>query len=221
MPEAVYRVVTLLCAVVKTVPIGTNLGLVEVLWMSAQRAPGGRLLATRGALIPGLAETGLPAPTPAGRPCGAARSPGGGRWGSGVRRGGHAGSRNPRLCRAVGYPPAGGELYRPAGDPTALQRARASPATPADQITSWEEEDRQIRAEQWTNLVLPDAATSAPTFSVIAIFDPKYHDPLLLATHGQPAAAGALSPRATRDLYRDRWPVEQLHGRFASARPSR
>jgi len=61
MPEAVYRVVTLLCAVVKTVPIGTNLGLVEVLWMRAQGAPGGRLLATRGALIPGLAETGLSA----------------------------------------------------------------------------------------------------------------------------------------------------------------
>ena len=53
MPDAVYRVVTLLCAVVKTVPIGTNLGLVEVLWMSAQRAPGGRLLATRGALSDG------------------------------------------------------------------------------------------------------------------------------------------------------------------------
>ena len=41
MPEAVYRVVTLLCAVVKTVPIGTNLGLVEVLWMLVS----GRLLA--------------------------------------------------------------------------------------------------------------------------------------------------------------------------------
>ena len=55
MPETVYRVVTLLCAVVQTVPIGTNLGLVEVLWMLVS----GRLLATRGALIPGLAETGL------------------------------------------------------------------------------------------------------------------------------------------------------------------
>ena len=33
MPDAVCRVVLLLCAVVKTVPIGTNLGLVEVLWM--------------------------------------------------------------------------------------------------------------------------------------------------------------------------------------------
>ena len=33
MPDAVYRVVLLLCAVVKTVPMGTNLGLVEVLWL--------------------------------------------------------------------------------------------------------------------------------------------------------------------------------------------
>lgn len=56
MPEPVYRVVTLLCTIVKTVPIGTNLGLVEVLWMLVS----GHLLATRGALIPGLAETGLP-----------------------------------------------------------------------------------------------------------------------------------------------------------------
>ena len=55
MPEPVYRVVLLLCAIVKTLPIGTNLGLVEVLWMLVS----GRLLMTRGALIPGLAETGL------------------------------------------------------------------------------------------------------------------------------------------------------------------
>ena len=84
-----------------------------------------------------------------------------------------------------GRPPTHGALVRP------LARRRGSrefPVTPADQITSWEED---------------------------AIFDPKYHDPLLLAT------PLPLSPRATRDLYKDRWPVEQLHGRFASARRSR
>jgi len=107
----------------------------------------------------------------------------------------------PPPYRGRGRPPTHGALVRP----LARRRgAREFPATPADQITSWEEEDRQIRAEQWTNLVLPDAATSAPTFSVIAIFDPKYHDPLLLAT------PLPLTPQATRDLYRDRWPIEQL-----------
>lgn len=43
-PEAVYRVVTLLCAIAKSVPIGTNLGFVEALWMLVS----GCLLATRG-----------------------------------------------------------------------------------------------------------------------------------------------------------------------------
>ncbi|HVB08886.1 MAG TPA: hypothetical protein VNM16_00800 [Bacillota bacterium] len=326
MPEAVYRVVTLLCAVVQTAPIGTNLGLVEVLWMLVS----GRLLATRGALIPGLAETGLPdaavrrawaavghgawtserlikawaaqvaqeqrwqascyggyrpvavdvtafwrprlrnCPTrhysaEAGKalpaiPLGIiARI---GRVGSqrlgvlvrlvradpsdpspGAHR--HALLRSAVACcaadeavvvdrefgvaevhaagapafvarlrknftarraapppyRGRGRPPIHGALVRP----LARRRgARQFPATPADRVTSWEEGGGTIRAEQWDDLVLPDAPANAPTFSVIAVFDPRYHDPLLLAT------PLPLSPQATRDLYRDRWPVEQL-----------
>src|SRR5688572_25961364 len=58
MHEPVYRVLSLLCAVVARVPLGTNLGLVSVLWMLVS----GRLLATRGAVIPGLSALGLPAP---------------------------------------------------------------------------------------------------------------------------------------------------------------
>src|SRR5437667_131617 len=58
MQETVYRVMRLLCAVVAAVPIGTNLGLVCVLWMLVS----GRLLATRGALIPGLSAAGLAEP---------------------------------------------------------------------------------------------------------------------------------------------------------------
>jgi hypothetical protein len=46
--------VLLLCAAVKGVPIATNLGVVEVLWLLVSRP----LLEARGALIPGLAETG-------------------------------------------------------------------------------------------------------------------------------------------------------------------
>src|SRR4051794_4618240 len=57
MPEAVYRMLTLLCALVRTLPIGTNLGLLHLLWMVVS----GRLLASRGALFPGLADCGLSA----------------------------------------------------------------------------------------------------------------------------------------------------------------
>lgn len=326
MPEAVYRVVTLLCAVVKTAPIGTNLGLVEVLWMLVS----GRLLAARGALIPGLAETGLPDAAvrrawaavghgawtserllrsfaaqvaqeqrwqpacsegyrpvavdvtafwrPRLRHCPtshysaeAAKAlpaiPMGiiariGRVGSqrlgvlvGLVRANHddpspgahrqallreaatqrapqeavvadrefgvadmqaAGipafvvrlRRNFTARRAVpppyqgrGRPPIHGELVRP----LARRRGvRQFSATPADHTTAWEADGVTIRAEQWDDLVLPDAPAHAPSFSVIAVFDPRYHDPLLLAT------PLPLSPQATRDLYRDRWPVEQL-----------
>ncbi len=58
MRETVYRVLGLVCAIVATVPIGTNMGLVWVFWMLVS----GRLLATRGAVIPGLSLLGLEAP---------------------------------------------------------------------------------------------------------------------------------------------------------------
>src|SRR5437016_14099356 len=58
MREAVYRVVGVLCVVVAATPIGTNLGLVHLLWMLVS----GRLLETRGAVIPGLSAAGLSDP---------------------------------------------------------------------------------------------------------------------------------------------------------------
>ena len=56
MPEVVYRMMTLLCALVRALPIGTNLGLLHLLWMLVS----GQLLAARGAVIPGLSACGLP-----------------------------------------------------------------------------------------------------------------------------------------------------------------
>jgi len=58
MQETVYRVLMVLCAVVSGTPIGTNLGLVHLLWMLVS----GRLLETRGAVLPGLSTTGLSEP---------------------------------------------------------------------------------------------------------------------------------------------------------------
>ena len=59
MQATVYGMMRLLCGVVATVPLGTNLGLVCLLWMLVS----GRLLATRGAIIPGLSLLGLSEPT--------------------------------------------------------------------------------------------------------------------------------------------------------------
>jgi hypothetical protein len=58
MPTLVYRITEVLSAIVIDLPLGTNLGLFHILWTLLS----GRLLQTRGALIPALAATGL-APT--------------------------------------------------------------------------------------------------------------------------------------------------------------
>ena len=58
MPAPVYRVMHLLCTLVSTLPIGTNLGLAHLLWMLLS----GALLVSRGAIIPGLSTIGLPVP---------------------------------------------------------------------------------------------------------------------------------------------------------------
>lgn len=50
-----YRVLTLLSRLVHGLPIGTNLGLFHRLWMLVR----GELLASRGAVIPGLSALGL------------------------------------------------------------------------------------------------------------------------------------------------------------------
>jgi len=58
MPPVVYRVTQLLSSLVEPLPIGTNLGLFHLLWMLNS----GRLLESRGAVIPGLAALGLTPP---------------------------------------------------------------------------------------------------------------------------------------------------------------
>jgi hypothetical protein len=55
MSSILYRINSVLSRVVAGVPIGTNLGLFHLLWMLLS----GRLLQSRGAVIPGLADLGL------------------------------------------------------------------------------------------------------------------------------------------------------------------
>ena len=57
MSPIVYRMNRVLSPVVQHVPMGTNLGLFHLLWMLLS----GRLLLSRGAVIPGLAALGLAA----------------------------------------------------------------------------------------------------------------------------------------------------------------
>ena len=57
MSSLLYRINTVLSRVVACVPLGTNLGLFYLLWMLLS----GRLLLSRGAVIPGLAALGLAA----------------------------------------------------------------------------------------------------------------------------------------------------------------
>ena len=55
MSSLIYRINNFLSHVVADVPVGTNLGLFHLLWMLLS----GRLLQSRGAVIPGLAAFGL------------------------------------------------------------------------------------------------------------------------------------------------------------------
>jgi hypothetical protein len=100
-----------------------------------------------------------------------------------------------------GRPATRGELVRPLAR---RYRGRELPATPPDRVATWQEGEAVLRADQWDALLLPDAPPGSPTFQVVAIYHPRHPEPLLLAS------PLALSPRALRGLYADRWPVEQL-----------
>jgi hypothetical protein len=108
----------------------------------------------------------------------------------------------PPAYRGRGRPPTRGAVVRPL--PRTYQ-GRLLAATPPDATLCWEgEEEVRLRAEVWRDLVLPTAASGAPRLTVVAVYDPRYRDPWLLAT------PLPLAPQALRALYRDRWPVEQL-----------
>jgi hypothetical protein len=102
-----------------------------------------------------------------------------------------------------GRRPEYGELVRPLAR---TRKGKYLPATPPDRVKTWAENGIEFRAEFWDNLVLPDVKVHAhnPTFNVVAVYDPRYQDPWLLACPLQ------LSGAASRGLYRDRWPVEQV-----------
>jgi hypothetical protein len=102
-----------------------------------------------------------------------------------------------------GRRPEYGELVRPLAR---TRKGKFIPATPPDRVETWTEQGMAFRAEFWDNLVLPDVKVHADnsTFIVVAVYDPRYQGPWLLA------CPLPLSGPALRGLYRDRWPVEQI-----------
>jgi hypothetical protein len=94
-----------------------------------------------------------------------------------------------------------GELIRPLAR---TYRDRVLAATPPDHTATWQEDAAIVRAEWWDDLVLADVPQDRTTFRLVVIHDSRWTEPLVLAT------TLPVSPRTLRDLYLDRWPVEQL-----------
>jgi len=96
-----------------------------------------------------------------------------------------------------------GELVRPLAR---TWKGKHISATPPDREETWTRNGSEFRPAFWDNLVLSDVKVHAdnPTFIVVAVYDPRYRIPWLLACPLR------LSRPALRGLYRDRWPVEQI-----------
>ena len=102
-----------------------------------------------------------------------------------------------------GRPAEYGNMVRPLAR---TYHGKKIPATPPDRVEIWQQCGLELRAEFWDDLVLPECKPSAEnqTFNVVAIYDPCFEDPWLLACPFQ------LSGADFRDIYHERWPIEQL-----------
>jgi hypothetical protein len=102
-----------------------------------------------------------------------------------------------------GRPPEYGERVRPLAR---VRNGKTIAATSPDRVETWMEEGLPFRAEFWDNLVLPDVKVRPdnPTFCIVALYDPRFRHPWLLACPLR------LTGASLRGLYRDRWPVEQI-----------
>jgi hypothetical protein len=102
-----------------------------------------------------------------------------------------------------GRPAEYGDLVRPLArsyDGTQL------PATAPDRVETWQGLGLEFRAEFWDGLVLREDKPSSKnqTFMVVAVYDPRFENPWLLA------CPLPLSGADSWGFYRDRWPIEQL-----------
>ena len=100
-----------------------------------------------------------------------------------------------------GREPVYGERVRPL---PRTHKGKMIAATPPDTTAQWVVGRRMIHAQVWDNLVLSSTTPGGPAFRCVVIHDPRYQEPLVLATT-LPVSAFALW-----HLYRDRWPIEQV-----------
>jgi hypothetical protein len=103
----------------------------------------------------------------------------------------------------TGRPPEYGEIVRPL---TRAYNGKQIESTLPDHVETWQEQGLSFRAEFWHDLVLSDIKPDPEnnTFTVVAIYDPRFEEPWLLACPLQ------LSGPDLHGFYRDRWPIEQL-----------
>lgn len=106
-----------------------------------------------------------------------------------------------------GRPPEWGEIVRPLAR---TYNDQTIEATSADRQTEWTIDHQgqalTIKAKFWDDLVLSTQKVDdqASTFQIVAIDDPRYKKPLLLAT------SLCLSGETLQAIYQDRWVVELL-----------
>ena len=102
-----------------------------------------------------------------------------------------------------GRPPEYGEIVRPLAR---SYNGKQIEATPPDRVETWQHRGLEFRAEFWDDLVLTDTKPSEEneTLTVVAIYDPCFEQPWLLACPLK------LSGPDLWAFYYARWPIEQL-----------
>lgn len=103
--------------------------------------------------------------------------------------------------KGKGRRPEYGEIVRP------LARTRSGKIITADTPTRtehWKYQGRKLHAFRFCNLTLKTEKAGGQSFDCVVIFDPKYKQPLIVATN-LPVSAFIIW-----QMYRDRWAVEQL-----------
>lgn len=102
-----------------------------------------------------------------------------------------------------GRKPIFGKLVRPL---PRMHKDKTLTATLPDETHLWVEQERQLRADIWHDLILNKIEPSQKnkTFHVYAIYDPDFDKPWLLATPLK------LKPESVRAIYKDRWAIEQI-----------
>jgi hypothetical protein len=115
---------------------------------------------------------------------------------------------SPPPYKGHGRPPEWGDIVRPLAR---TYNGKTTAATPADRQVEWQIKDKKghqltIKAQFWDDLLHSEQKPDpqAQTFNIVAIHDPRYKKPLLLAT------PLSLKGETLQELYLDRWPVEQL-----------